>query len=184
MRGDILGNISVMEIFSHILGSLRTALAARAGRDRALAALVLVVWGRLGRMAQRFERLVAQWRARTLPLAQEPRAGGARPGRERKTSDGPRLPDGPGWLVGYVRDVAVYGSQLEHFLSGEECKRFLAEVPQAGRIVRPLLRMLGVGVVLTEPRKARPVWGPPVVQPAVVAPAGLVMGPGGRLIWV
>jgi hypothetical protein len=168
-----------MEIFSHILTNLRTALAARAGRERALAALALVVWGRLGRMAQRFERLVAQWRAGTLPKVRGPR-----PGRVRKARDAPRLPDGPAWLVGYVREVAVYGLQVEHFLSGEECKRFLAEVPQAGRIVRPLLRMLGVGADLTKPRKVRPVWGAPVAGPTVVAPAGLVIGPGGRLIWV
>ena len=89
-----------MEIFSHILTSLRTALAARAGRDRALAALVLVVWGRLSRMAQRFERLVAQWRAGTLPQARGARASGSQAGRERKISDKPTLPDGPGWLVG------------------------------------------------------------------------------------
>ena len=166
-----------MEIFTLILTNLRTALAARAGRDRALAALVLAVWARLSRMAQRFERLVVLWRAGKLPTARASRAG-----REYKKSDKPRLPDGPAWLVDYVRDVAVFGAQLGYFLSGEECQRFLAEVPQAGRIVRPLLRMLGVGVAATKPRKPRPVWGAPAPGPAVM-PAGLVMGPGGRLIW-
>lgn len=167
-----------MEIFAIILTDLKTALAARAGRDRSLAALVLVVWGRLSRMAQRFERLVVRWRAGTLPKARASRAG-----QDYKKSDRPRLPAGPAWLVDYVPDVAVFGLQLEHFLSGEECARFLAEVPQAGRIVRPLLRMLGVGVDLGKPRKARAVWGAPRPGPEA-APAGLVMGPGGRVIWV
>ena len=167
-----------METFALILTDLRAALAARAGRDRALAALVLLVCGRLSRLAQRFERLVAQWRAGKLPKARESRAG-----REYTKSDKPKLPAGPAWLVDFVREVAVYGSQLDHFLSGEECQRFLAEVPQAGRIVRPLLRMLGVGVDATRSRKARPIWGAPAPGPAVV-PAGLVMGWDGRLIWV
>ena len=167
-----------METFALILTNLRTALAARAGRDRALAALVLVVWASLSRMARRFERLVALWRAGKLPKARASRAG-----RDYTKNDKPRLPDWPAWLVGYVPDVAVYGSALEHFLSGEECQRFLAEVPQAGRIVRPLLKMLGVGVAATKPRKARPVWGAPPPGPAAT-PAGLVMGWGGRLIWV
>lgn len=166
-----------MEIFALILTDLKAALAARAGRDRALAALVLLVWVRLSRMAQRFERLVARWRAGILPVARKSRAG-----QDDKRSVRPRLPAGPAWLVDYVPEVAVFGLQLEHFLSGEECARFLAEVPQAGRIVRPLLRMLGVGVDLAKPRKVRPVWGAPAPGPAV-AEAGLVIGWDGRLRW-
>ena len=167
-----------MQTFALILTDLRAALAARAGRDRALAALVLVVWGRLARMAQRFERLVALWRAGKLPKARVSRAG-----RDDTKSDQPKLPQGPAWLVDYVPEVAVFGSQLAHFLSGEECQRFLAEVPQAGRLVRPLLRMLGVGIDATKPRKVRPVGGAPV-SGATIAPAALVMGWDGRLRWV
>lgn len=167
-----------METFALILTNLRSALAARAGRDQALAALVLVVWVRLSRMALRFERLVANWWAGILPRVRASRAG-----QDYVVSDTPRLPVGAGWLLGYVPEVAVYGSQLEHFLSSEECQRFLAEVPQAGRLVRPLLRMLGVGVDMARPRKVRPVWGAPV-SGATIAPAALVMGWDGRLRWV
>jgi len=168
-----------METFALILTDIRTALAARAGRDRALAALVLLVWRRLSRMAARFDRLVALWRAGKLPKPRAPQQGR----KSASKGGGPKLPSGPAWLVDYVREVAVFGGQLEHFLSGDECQRFLAEVPQAGRIVRPLLRMLGVGVDAGKPRKPRPVWGAPAPGPAV-APAGLAIGWDGRLRWV
>jgi hypothetical protein len=45
-------------------------------------------------------------------------------------------------MLGY--DAAGYGSQLRHLLTDAECAAFLEAVPQAGRILRPLLRMLSI----------------------------------------
>ena len=42
--------------------------------------------------------------------------------------------------IGY--EAAAFGSQLRHLLTDAECVAFLAAVPQAARILRPLLRML------------------------------------------
>ena len=53
------------------------------------------------------------------------------------------------------------------------------------RLLRPLCRMLGIGVAPSTPgRKLRAVWQAPRAAPVMVVPAGLVFGPGGRLVWV
>ena len=53
--------------FTAILAGLRAAIAAHAARDRARAAMLVLVWSRVSRMATRFETLFAKWRAGTLP---------------------------------------------------------------------------------------------------------------------
>ena len=54
-----------------------------------------------------------------------------------------KFPTGRGWLsrkLGY--EVVAFGSQLTHLLTEAECSAFLEACPQAGRVLRPLLRML------------------------------------------
>ena len=86
--------------------------------------------------------------------------GGGREGGTPQTPK-PRFPQGLAWLVVIVaRDAAASGSQLQHLLTHPEFTEFLAAVPQAGRILRPLCRMLGL-VPLSPPlalpaRPARP----------------------------
>ena len=164
--------------FTHILTGLQAAIAVVSARERALTALLVMVWGRIGRMRTRLERLIALWRAGRLPAPRKSRAGQKRGGVRAPSA----LPTAPAWLVAAVREATVFGAQLEQMLSQEECVRFLAEVPQARRILRPLCRMLGVG--LRKTRKPRPVWVVPKAAVPAVAPAGLVMGPGGRLMYV
>ena len=50
-----------MNTFTAILTDLRAAIAARAARDRAMTALLVLVWGRLARAAGRLERLYGLW---------------------------------------------------------------------------------------------------------------------------
>jgi len=144
-----------MNIFSLILTSLQAAIAAKAARERALAVLLVAVWGRLARMRTRLERLIAQWRAGKLAKPRASRAGQAQAPR---TNPRMRLPTGPAWLAVLVREAAPFGTQIEHYLGEAEAREFLAAVPQAGRIFRPLLHMLGVGVVARPVRKLRPEW--------------------------
>ena len=68
-----------MQRFSTILADLRAAVAARASRTRALETLLVLVWQRLSRMAQRFERLVQLWRDGRLPKARARVAAESRP---------------------------------------------------------------------------------------------------------
>ena len=168
-----------MNNFANLLSDLRAAIAVVAARDRGLSAFLVLVWGRVARMGARLERLIGLWRAGKLPQPRKSRVGEVRSSNRAKSV----FPTAPAWLLEHVREAAAFGSQLEHLLSGEEAKAFLAAVPQAGRILRPLCRMLGVGVVARKSRRARPVWL--VREPVpVVERAGLLVGPGGRLIYV
>ena len=169
-----------MMTFTAILSNLQAAVAAVAARERALTVLLVAVWGRIGRMRTRLERLVALWRAGMLPAPRPSRAGEGRVA-VRAPSIIPRV---PAWLLVAVREAWVARTQLENLLSKTECVEFLAAVPQAGRLLRPLCRMLGIGVKPTKGRKPRPVWQVPRPVPVMEAPAGLVLGPGGRLIYV
>ena len=169
-----------MLTFTILLTRLQAAIAVVAARERALTVLLVAVWGRIGRISTRLERLIALWRAGRLP---KPRTWRGRvPGAAPRlvVSDLPRV---SGWLLVAVREAAPFGARLESMLSEAECVEFLAAVPQARRLLRPLCRMLGVGVVAREGRKPRAVWEAPKAAPEVVV-AGLVLGPGGRLIYV
>ena len=171
--------------FSFILTGLQAAIAVVSARERHLTMLLVAVWGRIGRMRVRLERLIRLWRAGRLPKQRAPRAGMARGGVCTSLSV---LPRAPAWLVAAVAEAAGFGAQLEQMLTQDECVEFLAAVPQARRILRPLCRMLGVGVKPAKRPRARPVWARPVwALPRAApgpAPAGLVLGPGGRFIYV
>ena len=171
----------IMLSFSTLLSDLQAAIAVVAARDRRLTALLVAVWGRIGRMRVQLERLVARWRAGTLPKPRKSRAGEVRVS-VRVPSIIPRI---PAWLLVAVQEARSFRGQLEHLLSEAECAEFIAAVPQAGRILRPLFRMLGIGETPpTAGRKPRVGWQVPRGVPVIAVPAGLVLGPGGRLIYV
>ena len=161
--------------FSTILAGLHAVIAAKAARDQTLVALVVALCGRLARMGTRLERLIARWRAGTLPPPRAARPGEARAGEARAEAQAERavsiirFPSAAGWLrlkLGY--EVSVYGGYLQQQLTEAECAAFLAACPQAGRILRPLLRMLTADPV---PEIIR------VVKRAVVSVAGPLSGP-------
>ncbi|MBV8094423.1 MAG: hypothetical protein JO110_14600, partial [Acetobacteraceae bacterium] len=105
-----------------------------------------LAWARLGRLASRFEALVAAVRAGRLPLGPAPREQSGRD-FELPRLEGlppPRLPGGFGWLLRLVPGAAAYGSQVQHLLADPEMAALLAGAPQAARILRPLCRMLGI----------------------------------------
>ncbi len=166
-----------MHLFSGIFTALQAAIAARAARDRNLTVMLVALWGRIARMRTRLERLIAHWRAGTLPNARPSRAGVARASTNKLS-----FPTTPAWLVhklGY--EVAAFGSQLEHAISDSEIAAFLAAVPQAGRILRPLLHMLGVAEVPAVIRKVKPTGLAP--SPAPVAKmAGVVVSPASQFL--
>lgn len=134
--------MTLMFIFSPIIIAIQAVIAARAARDRALTVLLVAMWGRIARMGTRLERLIAPWRAGKLPAPRRPRLDQAAT-RDRKPATRPAYPAGSGWLfrkLGY--EVGRYGVRLRELLTDKECVEFLAAIPQAARILRPLLRML------------------------------------------
>ena len=149
--------------FSRILIGLQAAIAAKAARDRTLTALLVALYGRIARMATRLDRLIGLWRAGKLPKPRPSRAGAARPRVPRQAPD-MTFPTSPGWLRRRLgTDVGAYASQLQHLLTEAECAEFLQACPQAGRILRPLLRMLSFDPLPDIIRRA--------VNPMVQAPA-------------
>ena len=169
-----------MFTFTSVLTRLQAAIAVVAAREQTLTALLVAVWGRIGRISARLERLIALWRAGRLPKPPVFR------GRVAGTPACPPVrifPAVPGWLLVAVREAAPFGARLEELLSGAECEAFLAAAPQARRLLRPLCRMLGVGVAPRPSGRVRAVWPLPTSAPRLPQ-AGLVVGPGGRLMYV
>ena len=164
-----------MNEFSMILTRLQAAIAVVSARERHLTVLLVAVWGRIARMRTRMERLVAQWRAGTLPAPRASRAGQAIVARGK-----PRFifPNGRTWLGRMVRDALPCGNGLQNLLTDAEWQAFLAAVPQAARIFRPLFHMLGVDPVPEAVRRVRPVVVVSAPAPAPVAEmVGVVVAP-------
>ena len=108
-----------------------------------------LVSNRIGRLGNRFAALYARWQAGTL-----------RPARPRATPRKPRpsasrpldcLPRKAGWLGDLLseagrRDAWRLAAQVRTAVESDpEMQAFLAAAPQAGRLLRPLLRMLQKG---------------------------------------
>ncbi len=170
-----------MFTFHHLLTGLQAAIAVVSARDRTLTAFLVAVWGRVGRMRTRLEKLIILWRAGMLPKPLERASVAGAPSDGRVKNFNP--PTQRGWLIARVPAAAGLGAGLESMLTEAECVRFLAEVPQARRIVRALHRML-----VAEPGKPPPklkrveVW-PPAAWQEAVRQAGMRVGPTGRLVW-
>ncbi|MBV8521933.1 MAG: hypothetical protein JOY71_07390 [Acetobacteraceae bacterium] len=137
---------------SHRLGltlaGLCEAIAARMAKekDRTNVPLLFLAWTRLRHLAVRFEKLLADLRAGRLAAA-----------RARGTAENlPRLANLPGlpppfrapresgWLLRLAPESAAFAGQVEYLLADPEMKALLAGSAQAGRILRPLYRMLGI----------------------------------------
>ena len=128
-----------------ILAGLAGLVARRFLRMPHLVGLTVLLWGRLNRAVRRFDRVLAR---RGVGRAARVRA--ARADRVRARSLG--LPSGRGWLVRELGYEAVgYGSQLAALLADPAMQAALAAMPQAGRILRPLCRMLGLPAAIATP---------------------------------
>ena len=121
--------------------------------------LIILIWTRLRRITRRFTRLVARIQAgrprrRTTPRPAPPAPPPARPPRPRKPAPAQNLPQGFAWLLRLVPETTHGRSQLYHLLADPEMQALIAASPEAGRILRPLCRMLGIRLppVLLPPR--------------------------------
>ena len=180
---------NVAILFSTILTGLRAAVAnssalrsvnpAHAERVRARTALLVFVWGRIGRMANRFDNLFARWRASTLPNRTLAKPRPSRAGQPTTPHERSKIPAGRAWLVGVVGyEAAGRASQLQHLLAHPDMAEFLHAAPQAGRILRPLCHMLGIdppaGIATpparSPPAPSRPAPSRPPARPGTQAP--------------
>ncbi len=130
-----------------ILAALTALIAQRFLRDPRLAALIVPLWTRLTHTTRRFERLMARLAAGTLPRPRNSGSGGHR--------SAAALPAGRGWLVAALgHEAAACATQLEALLAEPAAAAFLAAVPAARRIIRPLARLLAIGVFAPRRRAA------------------------------
>ncbi len=173
-----------------IVAGLQKAAAARAGRDHAVAPLVMLLWTRLARLTARFDALVARLTAGHSPAG---RPAASRPQRTRSARKAPaaglRLPRGRAWLIRLLPgEAASYGCQLQALLADPQMAALLAAAPEAGRILRPLCRLLAIapegllalpsaaGKPAPKPRPAKP--APPPAPPSAISQIWAVLTAG------
>ena len=158
--------------FGLILAALAALVARRFLRQPRLVTLIVPLWNRLNRAARRCERLMARLAVGRLPRPHRPGRGGP---YRRAT-----LPGGRGWLVRALGpEAAAYATQLESLLAEPAAAELLALAPSAGRILRPIAHMLGVGAVAPRRRAARALRAPPPVRPSLGEPASASPGTTG-----
>ena len=173
---------SFTERFQLVIGNIWRMVAAKGGRDHKAGPLVILICNRLNRISTRLVALAARFKAGTLPAAREPRVRRQRAGlaRDPAALRLPRLPRGFGWLLKEVRETAQLGGQVSHILDDPEMLALLAAAPQAGRILRPLFRMMAIPVPEAFKLPARPPprrRKPRRAARAVVTAAGPSPGP-------
>ena len=129
-----------------------------------------------GRLLGFFHAYIARSLTRLATLHAAWRAGTIRPSRARATRiNAPqtgalpppphlpplRLPRGHLWLIKQVQATAIGQGQLQSILADPDFTAFIAAVPRAGRILRPLCTALGLEHpaplrLPPRPRKPRP----------------------------
>ncbi len=133
---------------------LRGSVAVWSGRGLLTAALILLLYRRLGEVSRRMEGLVARFqKGRLWRLESRPAAGAGVAGDVVRRVRGERIwPRAFGWLVRAAGwEAAGFGSQLRAILEQPEMVALLVAAPQAARVLRPLCRMLAVETSLLRP---------------------------------
>jgi len=162
-----------------IVAALQKAAAARAGRDHAVA-----------RLTARFDALVARLTAGhpAAPARQRTRPASTAPARKAPAAI-LRLPRSQAWLIRLLPgEAASYGCQLQALLADPAMAALLAAAPEAGRILRPLCRLLAIapegllalpstaGKPAPKPRPAKP--APPPAPPSAISQIWAVLTAG------
>jgi hypothetical protein len=152
------------QTFALIIAGLCRATASRIVVDRSAGPLLVRIFTRLHRLSARLTSLVTQINAGTQPA---PRPGRPTTDAGRRYRRKPRLPEGFGWLLREVPATAEYAGQVQALLDDPQTAALLETAPQAGRILRPLCRMLAIPLPdqLREPKPPPAVADPPAESP-------------------
>ncbi len=144
-----------------IVIALGRALYQHGRRDSAIPPIC----GRLWRMARDFHNLFKLWAMGQLPAARKRPHQNTQP---KPASVGPKPPPplGFAWLVNILPEATDYRAQVQALLAEPTIMAFLAEAPQAGKMLRPLCRLLG----LHPPKTALPESPPSETAPLDITP--------------
>ena len=132
-----------------IIRRLAEVVGVRAHFERTLLPLMILLSLRLSSLQRRFNALTA----RIAEGRPAPRRGKSRAGRPRPRPLAPkpvlRLPSKFGWVTNLLGADAVYfRNQLEEMLHKDpELAALIAAEPAAGRILRPLCRLLAIPLI-------------------------------------
>jgi len=124
-----------------ILAGLRTTIFGALGRLPNHVRILADLHNYISRSIDRLDRLFALWQAGKLATRRPRRQGASKP-RQAPASPRIRFSRRRAWLVGLHQPAAAHGSALYNLLLQPDAERFLGEVPQAARILRPLLRLV------------------------------------------
>ena len=105
--------------------------------------LIKLLWRRFRHLKARFASIMARYHAGTLPAPGNARRSPARP-RSASPPPPPVLPTHAGWVLEKINGTMIPGYELEKMVADPELAALVAEVPQLGRVLRPLCRMLAV----------------------------------------
>ncbi len=140
--------LSLTDHLTHIVATIRAAiglLIAPVPARESHAQMVQKLFNRVGRAARLFARLYDLWRANRLPAPRAPRTRTAKAQTAPTRPLPPPIPRAKGWFMNAGRHHAgLAHHQLNAFLARADLPEFLAAVPQAGRYLRPLCRLLAV----------------------------------------
>ena len=126
---------------------------------------------RINRITQRFRALFARYQAGTLPALRPSRAGSHSKRQPETRQPKTRLPAERGWINGRIPAAAPCAGAIEYLLNNTpQMQEFVQAVPQAGRMLRPLCRMLAITppayLCLPERPRAAPKPAPQPPTPA------------------
>ena len=148
-----MGNI--LEHLLQVIAVLGRAMGVHVRANRQDDSVLGLAYWHADRIRRRFITLYTRRKDGTLkPTRQRlaslpsPQAGGAGGGPATpETQPKPEKPKAPrkrGWVTHMAPPCAEAGSWLHYFLQRDDMPAFLAAVPRAGRLLRPLCHMLGV----------------------------------------
>jgi hypothetical protein len=178
-------SVSPFSSLSAVIHALRGSVGGWGLRGWLGAALVVVLYRRLGRISREMEGLAARFVAGTLRrrvVAVTVRAAAVE-GRSPPVAGERIWPARFGWLVRAASwQAAGFGSQLRAVLETPEMVALLEAAPQAARILTPLCRMLAIESSVLRPRAAGPGAAPVVPQVKVETPKRVRM-PRAKVDW-
>ena len=125
-----------------VVGGLKEVMRVRMG-DAVKGPLIALLWNRLSRLTRRFDALVARLEAGQPAATYRKRT---RPARAPPDPGVLRLPRDHWWLFRLLprEAAAAHRGRLEVLLADPQTAALLAAAPEAGRILRPLCRLLAI----------------------------------------
>jgi hypothetical protein len=162
-----------------VVAALCEVLGVHCDKHHAMVPIFRLLWGRLHRTTARFQNLFARWYEGRLRAPRKPAPRKPQAPRDPQSPRDPQAPPNPesqprpepdsynpdpilpreyGWLIKLVPQAEIFGTHLQYLLADPDVATFLAEAPQAGRMLLPLCRMLGVKPLpqMLPPKRPKP----------------------------